>query len=988
MNMKSFLSVAFVSLISIVVQAQGDIKAPLFLQSESNWADSVLSQMTLEEKIGQLFMVAAYSNRDQDHETELSKLVEDYHIGGVIFFQGGPQREVKMYNALQKKAKYPLWVGMDAEWGLGMRLDSTIKFPRQLTLGAVQNDTLIYRMGMEIGRQCRRVGVHINFAPVVDVNNNPKNPVINSRSFGENKLWVTRKGDAYMKGLEAAGTMANAKHFPGHGDTETDSHHNLPVIKHDADRLANVELYPFRKLIDEGLSSVMVAHLSVPALDSANNRASTLSPEIVTDLLKDQYGFQGLIFTDALNMKGVASFYEPGQVDLMAAQAGNDVLLFAEDVGKAVDLISKAIESKDYSEKRLDESVLKILRAKEWLGLDKDRFVEEHHIIEDINTPAALMLKKRLSEAAMTLIKNEDSVLPIHLTDSTKVGVITIGGGGKVFAKALNGYIPNDHFSLPANLSSADKESWVKKLANFDTVIVHISGTNNRPNKNFGLSKSAISLAEAIGSQSTTILVHMGNPYALENLSQPEAFKAILIGYQDDPIMHRAAADALVGVNDVNGKLPVRIGDLFPAQTGLKIEANQRLQTAADPVLKYYGDSFQKVDSIAELGLAKKAYPGAQVLVAQGGRVIYDKTFGYHTYEKKDPVKRTDVYDIASITKVVATTVSLMKLQDMGKFSLDEPMKTYFPEIEKSSPYANLTSRQMLAHVAGLKPWIPFYIETVDDGVPDSILYSDVNSDVYSVEVAKDLYIDNRYSDSLLTKILATPLNKKGEYKYSDLGYYFMREIIKRQSGMRVDSFAYQFIYRPMGLQRIGYLPLERIDADEIVPTEYDQYFRNQLLIGYTHDPGAAMQGGVGGHAGVFSNAYDIAAIMQMFLNNGTYGGVKILDPSTVAEYTKCQYCEDELDENRRGAGFDKPVIPDGPGPTCKCVSFDSFGHSGFTGTIAWADPSEDIIYVFLSNRVYPSAENNRLAKMDIRTNIQEEIYKVLVPSRPLPENP
>ncbi len=988
MNMKSFLSVAFVSMISIWVQAQGDIKAPLFLQSESQWADSVISQMTLEEKIGQLFMVAAYSNRDQEHEKELIKLVEDYHIGGVIFFQGGPQREVKMYNALQKKAKYPLWVGMDAEWGLGMRLDSTIKFPRQLTLGAVQNDTLIYRMGMEIGRQCRRIGVHINFAPVVDVNNNPKNPVINSRSFGENKLLVTRKGDAYMKGLEAAGTMANAKHFPGHGDTETDSHHNLPVIKHDAERLSNVELYPFRKLIDDGLSSVMVAHLSVPALDSTKNRASTLSPEIVTDLLKDQYGFQGLIFTDALNMKGVASFYEPGQVDLMAAQAGNDVLLFAEDVSKAVELIKKAIKSGDYSEKNLDQSVLKILRAKEWLGLDQERFVDEYHVIEDINTPAALMLKKRLSEAAMTVIKNEDSILPIQLADSTTVGVLTIGGDGKAFAKALRGYIPHDHFSLPSDISSSDRELWLKKLAQYDTVIVHISGTNNRPSRNFGLSQSAIGLAEALGKQTSTILVHMGNPYALEKLGDTQAFKAILIGYQDDQIMHRAAADALVGVNDVDGKLPVRIGARFPAQHGLKIQAIQRLQTATQPVLDYYGKSFHKVDSIAELGLSKKAYPGAQILVAQGGRVIYDKAFGYHTYEKKDPVKPSDVYDIASITKVVATTVSLMKLQDMGKFSLDEPMKTYFPEIDKKSPYANLTSRQMLAHVAGLKPWVPFYMETVKDGAPDSALYSSVQTDIYSVEVARDMYIDHRYSDSLLTKILATPLNKKGEYKYSDLGYYFMREIIKRQSGMRVDSFAYQHIYKPMGLQRIGYLPLGRIDADEIVPTEYDRYFRNQLLIGYTHDPGAAMQGGVGGHAGIFSNAYDVAAIMQMFLNNGMYGGVKILESTTVAEYTKCQYCEDELDENRRGAGFDKPVIPDGPGPTCKCVSFDSFGHSGFTGTIAWADPTENIIYVFLSNRVYPSAENKRLAKMDIRTNIQEEIYKVLVPSRPLPENP
>jgi len=951
---------------------------PIFDKAETPWADSVLASLTVEEKIGQLFMVAAYSNRDAKHEAALLELVERYKIGGLIFFQGGPVREVKMYNRLQGASKIPLLIGMDAEWGLGMRLDSTLSFPRQMTLGAIQNDSLIYAMGKEIARQSRRIGIHVNFAPVVDVNNNPSNPVINNRSFGEDKENVERKGLAYMHGMQDNGVLANAKHFPGHGDTDTDSHYNLPVIKHDINRLRSVELYPYSKMFEEGLGSIMIAHLSIPALDSTPNRASTLSPNVVTGLLQEEMGFGGLIFTDALNMKGVSKFYKPGEVDLLAAKAGNDVLLFAEDVPKALEKIRDAIADGSYSEADLNRSVTKILKAKEWVGLHRNALVNDSNVFNDLDTPEADFLKQKLSEAAITLVQNKNGILPLGDLDTRTISVLTIGGDGKIFKNRLAKY--TDFKSVETVTSPEPVEALRVRDAvlKSNTIIINIEGTSNSPSKNFGLSANAVDLIETIAAEREVILVFMGNPYALAKLKHPDRYRAILVGYQDDAHLNRAAAGAIMGAIPVTGKLPVSVEDYFKANEGIELSEATRLHHSSPMEFGLTPEAFAKIDSIAMDGIQKRAYPGAQIIIAKKGKIIFNENYGFHTYDDQTPVRSSDLYDLASITKVVASTLSLMKLDDLGKFDLDAPLANYFPEIRSNSPYFSMQPRRMLAHVAGLKAWVPFYVETMNNGQPKWDVYSKTESDLYSRKVAYKMYINQVVSDSLLFRILDTPLRPNRDYKYSDLGYYFMREIVKRQGGLRIDSFAAANFYEPMGLQTMGYLPLDRFPKDRIVPTEYDTYFRGQLVHGYVHDPGAAMQGGIGGHAGVFSNAEDLAAIMQMLINKGTYGGERFLSQAVVEEYTRCQFCDSELDEERRGAGFDKPVIPDGPGPTCKCVSFESFGHSGFTGTIAWADPVEDIVYVFLSNRVYPSAENKKLARMDIRTNIQEEIYRLL----------
>jgi len=954
---------------------------PIFDKSPTPWADSLMKELSLEQKIGQLFMVAAYSNRDANHEKGLNQLVEKYHIGGLIFFQGGPERQVKMHNRLQKKSKIPLLIGIDGEWGLGMRLDSTISFPRQMTLGAIQDESLIYDMGKEIARQCKRVGVHVNFAPVVDINNNPKNPVINNRSFGENKQNVLRNSLAYMSGMQDNGVLANAKHFPGHGDTDADSHYNLPVIKHDIKRLRNLELYPYGKMFEKGLGSVMVAHLSIPSLDSTPNRASTLSPKVVTGLLQEEMGFRGLIFTDALNMKGVSKFYKPGEVDLLAAKAGNDVLLFAEDVPKALEKIKSAIENGSYSEAQLNRSVAKILKAKEWAGLHKKYIVNQKNVVDELKTSEARYLKQRLSEAAITLVQNKNQIIPLKELSDRNVTLITIGGKRTTFGDELKKYVSLESTRISSSPSATQSLAAKDFVKSSNTVIIAVEGTSNSPSKNFGLSNNAIDLIENLTQEKEVILVFMGNPYALAKLKNPERIKAILVGYQDDAYLIRAAARAVMGAIPISGKLPVTVGDYFDVNQGIEIASAVRLKFTSPIELGLENEVFAKVDSIAQDGIEKRAYPGAQILVAKDGKVIYNKNFGYHTYEESRRVQSEDLYDLASITKIVGSTLSLMKLDDEGKFDLDAPLVNYFPEIPTGSPYFDMQPRRMLAHVAGLKSWIPFYVKTVEDGKPDNRIYRSTSTKDYSIEVAHNLYIKNAVSDSLVDRILSTSLRKNRDYKYSDLGYYFMKEIIHRQGKTPINQFADEHFYSPLGLQTMGYQPLKRFPKERITPTEYDTYFRGQLVHGYVHDPGAAMQGGIGGHAGIFSNAEDLAVVMQMLINGGTYGGERYLSERVVSAYTSCQFCESEMDEERRGAGFDKPVIPDGPGPTCKCVSFDSFGHSGFTGTIAWADPVENIVYIFLSNRVYPSAENKKLARMNIRTNIQEAIYEVLADS-------
>ncbi len=966
-----FISVSFIPK-STVTQNKGEGQDPPFYSKDTRWADSVFKTLSPDERLAQLFMVAAYSNKDNAHVKEIKDLIDQYKIGGLIFFQGGPVRQAIQANCYQSCSKVPLFMSIDAEWGLAMRLDSTTKFPRQMTLGAIQDDSLIYEMGFEIARQCKRLGMQINFAPVVDINNNPLNPVIGNRSFGENKYNVAKKALMYMKGMQDNQVLANAKHFPGHGDTDSDSHKTLPTIKSSRERLDTLELYPFKELIAQGLGSMMVAHLSIPALDTTRNQASTLTKKIVTGLLKDTLGFKGLVFTDALNMKGVSKFYKPGEADVKALLAGNDVLLFAEDVPTAIAEIKKAIERGDISQEEIDKRCMKILLAKQWAGLNHYSKIKLKNLYQDLNTPNAELINRKLTEASLTLLQNKNEILPLQNLDSTKIASVSLGYKGlSVFQQTLSNYASVKHFGVDKDAKVPAFDTLFAQLKNHNPIIVHINNTNNKPDKNFGLTPQVMSFLKAILKEHKVIVNVAANPYILAKLDSIQFADAVIMSYENSDYSESYAAQLIFGGVGSTGKLPVTASQDFKVGTGIDTKP-VRFKYTIPEELGFDSKKLAKIDSIAMNGIKEKVFPGCQVLVAKDGKVIYQKSFGHHTYDTKIKVKNTDLYDLASITKIAASTASLMKLVDEGKVNLDNPLCYYMPELEGTNKQ-NIVLREMMTHQAGLKDWIPFWIRTVNkDGTYKDGIYNKTPNDFYYNRVANDLYINKNYEDTIYKRIIESPVKESGKYVYSDLGYYFLKKIIEKETQNALNIYVQNSFYAPLGLTTMGYKPLAKFELNRIVPTEFDAKFRKQQVHGDVHDQGAAMLGGVGGHAGLFSNSNDLAVMMQLFMNYGTYGGKRYIDSTTLFKFTECQYCT----ENRRAIGFDKPEMnPDKDSPVCKAVSYMSFGHAGFTGTLAWADPKTGIIYIFLSNRVYPDADDNKLSKSGIRGKIHAVIY-------------
>jgi beta-N-acetylhexosaminidase len=949
-------------------------KPDFLVHGKQAWVDSVFATLSPDQRLAQLFMVAAYSNKGEAHVVELEKLVTEQGIGGLIYFQGGPLRQARQCNHLQSKARVPMLIAMDAEWGLGMRLDSTISYPRQMTLGAIADDKVVERFGEEVARQMRRMGIHINFAPVVDVNSNPANPVIGTRSFGEDKHNVSSKGVAYTVGMQKHRVMACAKHFPGHGDTDTDSHHTLPVIRHSRARIDSLELYPFSRLIENGVGSMMVAHLDIPALDTTKNRASTLSPTIVNGLLKDSMGFEGLVFTDALNMKGVSKFYKPGEVDLLALLAGNDVMLFAEDVPTAIRQIREAVNEGRITQEEIDVSCRKVLAAKAWAGLDKYRPINLKNLYEHLNDNRANAVMNEVVAASMTLLRNEGDIIPLRNLNASRIASLVIGdSGGITFQRTLSRYAPIDHFTLNRGFSEAEAIAIVDTLTSYDRVIVSLNGLNSRRNDNYGITPVILNIINMVNDHAEVVVNVFGNPYALARMPGLENVEAVLFSYEKNEVSEQYAAQAIFGGIGVTGRLPVTANRSFPLGMGVNT-LKTRLAFGVPEQMGMDSKKLTRIDTIVKEAIDGKAAPGAQVLVVKNGMVVMEKTYGHHSYEGKREVQWNDIYDIASITKVAASLASFMTLVDSGKVSVDDRLSEHLPHL-KFTNKKDIKLRDMLSHYAQLKAWVPFYTFTMRKGSPDSVYYAKQQSEKYPWRVAENLYMRKDYPDTVLKMIDDSDLRPKREYKYSDLGFFYLKKMIEDKTGEGLDAFAQKTFYDRLGLQHLGYHPRNRFPLERIPPTEYDMAFRKQLVHGDVHDPAAAMFGGVGGHAGLFSNAYDVAVMMQLFLNLGEYGGERYISEETLSEFIKCQFCKEG---NRRGIGFDKPE-PKGGGSACDCVSYMSFGHTGFTGTMAWADPDNGVVYVFLSNRVYPDAETNRLAKMNTRTRVQEAIYDAIL---------
>lgn len=909
------------------------------------------------------------------HVRQIDTLVSKYNIGGLIFMQGGPYRQAKLVNYYQSKAQTPILMAIDGEFGLAMRLDSTPQYPRQMSLAAMQNDSLIYYMGRQIGRECRNVGIHVNFAPVVDINSNPENPVISMRSFGEDKTAVAQKSYLYMKGLQDEHVLACAKHFPGHGDTDKDSHKTLPVINHTAGRIDSLELYPFRYLMDRGLGSVMVAHLFIPSLDTSKNLPSTLSKNIVTGLLKDKMQFKGLVFTDALNMKGAADYNRPGMLDMKALVAGNDVLLFSEDVPKALEEIKKAMERGEITQDEIDVRCKKILKAKYWCGLSKNPYAPTRLLDNELKSDASVLLNTKLAESSITLLQNKNNLLPLQNLDTLKIAEVSVGTSERnMFSQNLQQYLKSDFYGVSHDEKQSVYDTLLKKLAEYNLLIVQVNRTNQKPESNFGASVQSFAFIDKLVQLKPSVVVLFSNPYIFNKFTNLQDAQAVLEAYEYNNYAQKAASDAVAGAIGVSGKLPVSTQP-FKAGTGINIPKAIRLQMVAPVVLGIQKKKLSQVDSIAVKGIEDKCYPGCVILAAKDGKVFYQKAFGKYTYEGTDSVDINSIYDLASVTKVAASALGLMDLASQKKLNINQTLGHYLPELKKTNK-ADIIIKEMLVHQAGLPAGVLNFQPTLNKDLSYKLgYYSKVRSNLYASQVADSLFVLTSYEDSIFRRIINCKLGKK-EYLYSDLGYYFTKRITERITKKPLNEYVERNFYAKMGLYNLHYFPRDYFPLQRIAPTENDTKFRKQVVHGYVHDQGAALSGGVGGHAGLFGNAFNVAELMQLYLNKGNYAGKQWLDSNVVKQFTReCLFCPD----NRRGLCFDKPETnksKDSPVP--EVCSPEGFGHSGFTGTLVWADPSNGLVYVFLSNRVYPSADENKLAKSGIRGKIHQLFYEAV----------
>lgn len=941
---------------------------PKFLNEGEVWAQKTLNSLTLEEKIAQFFMVATWSGKDEAHQAEIEKTIREQKIGGLIYFQGNRTNLKTSLTRMQAASKVPLLIGMDAEWGVAMRLSEEDRFPYAYTIGAADDPALTEQIAVAMAQECRELGIHINFAPVADVNSNPLNPVIGFRAFGDDAADVSKHVSAFVKGMEANGVMTSIKHFPGHGDTDKDSHFELPTVSHSKADFSKLDFPPFRAGIKAGTSTVMVGHLNVPSLDNSGT-PSSLSRKVIQGYLQDSLQFKGLVISDALNMKAVADKYGNTEVVVKAFEAGCDILLYPESVKESIEAIAKKVKKGEISEKQINDRCLKVLKAKYHALYGPKNFTSMK--------PGAIdWIKTQVYEKALAVVKNDQKLLPLN-DAGQKIATVSIGTNTFPFRDMAANFGPSDQYFFE-NAEEAI-QALKDKVNQYDVIVTTIHTTSVRSVKEYGMPNQWKAWLQTIPESAKSAVVLFGNPFAFADFAEIENQDAVVLAYENHPLVQDRAAQLLFGAVGANGKLNFQVSDFLKKGKGMTVKAVDRLKFSQPEELGINADKLKEIDAIAENGIAKGAFPGCQIFVAVEGKVIYRKSFGTKTYEEKDTIENNDVYDIASVSKIAGSTAALMRLETMGKFTLNKKLMDYIPEVTGNGAFGKILIKDMMAHQAGLTPWIPFYKKTVSGGKLNTNLYSTTQKPGYETHVAKDIWIMDSYTDTIYKRILSSTLGTVKKYEYSDLGYYFVKKIVEKQTGQTLDKFLYAELYKPMGLRNIRYNPLAFFEYDRIVPTENDKEFRGQVVRGFVHDPGAAMLGGVGGHAGIFATSADLGAMMQLFLNKGSYAGNRYLDADVVTAYTKAQFAG-----NRRGAGFDRPTSSAKGGPTCELVSQQSYGHSGFTGTFTWADPEYGINYVFLSNRVYPSAENWKIRDMNIRTEIQRVIYEAVMKRNPV----
>ena len=948
MGKKVFLLFSF-SFIFISVLAQ-DLKI--------QWVDSVFQTLSTSEKIGQLFMISASAYASSEELEDLSDLVRKYQPGSILITRGGPFSHTSLINELQSRSNVPLLVGIHAEWGLGQSMDSVMNFQKAMQLASLRDDTLIYRLGRETAREMKQLGIHINFAPNADIDVAKQEYPEALRYFSDDRERVAVKAVAYMKGLQEGGVLACAVH-PASLEkiNELDSSTFISTTP-----LDTIGLYPYRQLVHAGLQGLLTNHIHLYPHPTQESKSIQL---FASEILKKSLGFNGLNFTDISRLQQTVGEQQEGNIERLALEAGNDILINPDNIPSAIRRISRGIRSNELLEDRLDEAVRKILAAKYDAALAFQKPVSTDNLLSRLNTPQAKLLRHQISEASVTLLANEENSIPVQWIENKKFVSISIGREEQnEFTRYLSKYASFEHLAIRLPQDTMHIKA---RLATADVIMVGVF-----PNAS-SMIKELAAFIEALTKRKQVIVSHFGNPSELKYF---ERVPSLLAGYTDQNEVPKIAAQIIFGAMAAKGELPYTISN-FMGGAGLTSETLGRLAYSLPEAVGIDSKTLSKIEAIAREAIEIGATPGSHVLVARDGKVIYEQSNGYLTYENKIPVSDQTLYDLASLTKVSATLQTVMFMHEKGLIDINKKVSVYVPEL-KNSNKKDMIIKDILTHQAGLWPFLPFWSQTVKGGTPLPQYYSSAGSEDYPFPVADQLFAHKSMKDSLWNWIINAKVREKpprtsNSYVYSDMGFYILQHLAEKILNQPMEEFLEQNLYEPLGAYALDYLPLRKFPEGLIAPTENDILFRKKLLTGYVHDQGAAMHGGIAGHAGLFGTANDLAKLGQMLLQKGSYGGYQYYKPETVELFTQKQY-----EPSRRGLGWDKPTPSDWNGPTTLLASSKTFGHTGFTGTCIWVDPTFDLVFVYLSNRVHPNMTNNKLLNANIRPRIQEVIYKAI----------
>jgi beta-N-acetylhexosaminidase len=926
-----------------------------------SWVDSTLRSMNLEEKVAQMIMARAYGHyvsTSSDEYRRLVELVTKDHVGGLAVFQGDVYESAVLLNRLQRLARVPLLIAADYERGITMRTRRGTPFPDAMAIGATRNPDLAYAAARAMAREARALGVHQNFAPVADVNNNPANPVINTRSFGEDPRLVAAMAGAFIRGLNDGGVISTAKHFPGHGDTGTDSHLDLPVLPFGRSRLDSIELVPFRDAVNQGVMSVMVAHLEVPALDPTPGLPASLSPAIISGLLKGDLGFRGLVITDAMDMRGLVRGFPVAEAAVRAVKAGVDILLIPAGERAAIDGITDAVRRGEVSAARIDSSVARILMAKQWLLLDEVPFVDIERIASVVGSREHRLLADRIARNAVTMVRNDSALLPLQPYGRRRIAAVILSDtdDNRTEINRSSSSQANEPFGayfmqqvrrrtgtvesirLTPSTPAVIFDSLLARVAHADVVLMPLYVKVRTASGAIGVPDNLVPFLQGLAAkEKPVVLISLGNPYAIA--AYPWA-RSVLCAYGDTEPLVEATVEAIFGESDVSGRLPVTIPGLYPFGTGLQMIRTEL--RADDPAVAGFNPAgFARIDSLVLEAIRDSAFPAAQLAVVKDGIIVHNKAYGTYTYERNSPeIDPSTLFDIASLTKVVATTSAAMKLIDRKQLGLDDPVGRYLPHFD-AGPKASITVRHLLTHTAGFPPF----------------------RKLWELAATREAALDS----ALATELVAVP----GDTTiYSDLGMIALAAIVENITGTPLDVFVRTEFYEPLKMINTTFRPSPAVWS-QTAPTEYDAVWRHRLVQGTVHDENAAVLGGVAGNAGLFSTATDLSIFMQMIMNGGTYGGTRYLGDTTVALFTRRS-----APGSQRALGWDaKSMVGSTAG---SLFSGSSFGHTGFTGTSIWADPERNLFVVFLTNRVFPTRANTKISR--VRPALHDAIIQALMP--------